>query len=84
MGTPVTLPELAAAIPGTVPPIRGGFVMTAAEACVVTDEVELDRAGDDGRMLTNEAELVGGGEGAANEPPEFLCWWKPPGKGEGG
>jgi hypothetical protein len=66
MGTPVTLPELAAAMLGTLPPINVGFVRTAEEACVAIDEVLLDRAGDAGRMLTNEA--VGGGEGAANEP----------------
>ena len=72
MGTPVTFPELAAAIPGTLPPINVGFVMTAADACVVTEDVLFDRAGEDGLMLTKEA--VVGGDGAANELAEFRCW----------
>ena len=71
MGTPVTLPEFVAAMPGTLPPIRGGLVKTAAETCVATDEVLFERAGDDGLRLTKEA--LAGGEGAANEPAEFLC-----------
>lgn len=32
IGTPVTLPEFVAAILGTVPPIRVGLFMTAADA----------------------------------------------------
>jgi hypothetical protein len=54
MGTPVTFPELAAAIPGTLPRMRGGLVITplgAAEDCVAIEDVEFDRAGDEGRML---------------------------------
>lgn len=73
MGTPVTLPELVAAILGTVPPISGGFVMTALDACVATEEVLLDRAGDEGLRLTNEAEVAGGGDGAVNELFELRC-----------
>lgn len=76
MGIPVTFPELAAAIPGTLPPIKVGFVITAADACVVTDDVLFDRAGDDGLRLTKEA--VVGGEGAANELAEFRCWCETP------
>ena len=50
---------------------------------MTTDEVEFDRAGDDGRALTNEA--VGGGEGAVNELAELRCWcWAPFGNGDGG
>lgn len=71
IGTPVTLPEFVAAMPGTLPPIRGGLVKTAAEACVAMDEVLLDLAGDDGLRLTKDVEV--GGDGAANEPAEFLC-----------
>jgi hypothetical protein len=55
-GTPVTLPEFVAAMPGTLPEIRVGLVTTPAAgtvlACVVivaTDDVEFDLAGDDGR-----------------------------------
>lgn len=55
-GTPVTLPEFAAAMPGTLPEIRGGLVTTPAAgtvlACVVMvaiDDVEFDLAGDEGR-----------------------------------
>lgn len=55
-GTPVTLPEFAAAMPGTLPEIRVGLVTTPAAgtvlACVVMvviDDVEFDLAGDDGR-----------------------------------
>ena len=71
IGTPVTLPEFVAAMPGTLPPIRVGLVKTAAEACVAMDEALLDRAGEDGLRLTKEA--VAGGDAAANEPAEFLC-----------
>lgn len=70
-GIPVTLPELATAILGTLPIIREGLVMTpvcAAEETVATDDVEFDRAGDVGRAFTNEA--AGGGDGAVNELAE--------------
>lgn len=84
IGNPVTLPELAAVSPGTLPPIRvGGFVRPppgpppgAAEACVMIDEVELDRAGDEGRWFTKVA--AGGGEGAAKELLESRCRCAPP------
>lgn len=91
IGTPVTLPELAAAIPGTLPTINEGFEMTlppappvpgAADETVTTDEVELERAGDDGRMLTNDA--VGGGDGAVNELAESRWRCCEPWKGDGG
>lgn len=68
-GTPVTLPELVAVILGTFPPIRGGLFMT--EAWVATDDVEFDLVGDGGRAFTKD--VVGGGEGAGNEVPEFRC-----------
>lgn len=59
IGTPVTLPELAAVMLGTFPEIRGGLVKTpavgATEAWVTIEEVELDRAGEEGRLLTNAA-----------------------------
>jgi len=69
MGTPVTLPELVAAMLGTLLTMRAGL-LTTLEACVTTDEVEFDRAGDDGRPLMKEASC-GGGDGAANELDEF-------------
>lgn len=46
MGTPVTLPLFVAAMPGTLPPMRGGLLMTAVEACVATEDVEFDLAGE--------------------------------------
>lgn len=50
MGTPVTLPEFAAVKPGTCPTINEGLVIIpACDGCVTIDEVEFDRAGDDGR-----------------------------------
>ena len=50
IGTPVTLPEFVAVSPGTLPARSvGGPAGGAADACVMTDEVELDLAGDDGR-----------------------------------
>lgn len=42
----VTLPEFAAAKPGTLPPMSVGLVSTAVDDWVATDEVELDRAGE--------------------------------------
>lgn len=47
-GTPVTLPELAAVIDGTLPLMRGGL-LTTTEGCVATEDVEFDLVGDDGR-----------------------------------
>lgn len=78
MGTPVTLPELAAVMLGTLPPMRGGLFIT--EACVATDDAEFDRVGDGGRAFPYD--VVGGGDGAGNEVAEFRCWWL--GNGEGG
>lgn len=71
IGTPVTLPDCAAAIPGMVPPISGGL-FTTLEDCVAMEEVEFDRVGDGGRAPAKEP--VAGGEGAANELAEFRCW----------
>jgi hypothetical protein len=71
IGTPVTLPELAAAIPGTLPTINDGFVITpvgAAEDTVAIEDVELDLVGEDGLALTKEA--AGGGDGAVKELAE--------------
>lgn len=66
MGTPVTLPEFVAVSPGTLPAINGcGPAAGTADDCVITDDVEFDLAGDDGRWLTNVA--AGGGDGAVNE-----------------
>jgi hypothetical protein len=76
MGTPVTLPEPVAAKPGTCPTIREGFVMTpACEGWVTIDEVEFERAGEDGRWLTNWAKEAAGGDGAVMELPESRCRW---------
>lgn len=71
-------------MPGTWPTIREGLLITAAcDGCVTIDEVEFERAGEDGRWLTNEA--AAGGEGAVIELAESRCrWWDPFGKGEGG
>lgn len=77
IGTPVTLPELAAAIPGTLPEIRGGLLMTPVGTeldCVVMvaiEDVEFDLAGDAGRC---EMSVEAGGDGAVNELAE-LRWW---------
>ena len=71
IGTPVTLPEFAAVSAGTCPEINGGLLITLAGS-VATDEVELDRAGEDGLADTNDA---GGGDGAVMELFEFRCWW---------
>lgn len=86
MGTPVTLPEFAAVRPGTCPTISDGLVMTpACDGCVTIDDVEFDRAGDDGRWLTNEASEAAGGDGAVRELPESRCRWCDPfGNGDGG
>jgi hypothetical protein len=86
-GTPVTLPELVAVRPGTLPPIRVGLFTTVegtVDDCVAMEDVELDRAGEWGRCELNEL-VVGGGEGAAKEliEPRFGCC-VPAAKGEGG
>jgi len=85
MGTPVTLPELAAAMLGMLLTISVGLLMTAGavDACVTMDDVEFDRAGDDGRPLTKAA--AGGGDGAAKELAESRCrCCAPLGNGDGG
>lgn len=73
IGTPVTFPEFAAVRLGTCPTIKEGLLMTTAGAvddCVMTEDVELERAGDEGLWLTNEA---AGGEAAAMELAESRC-----------
>lgn len=82
IGTPVTLPECVAVSPGTFPARSGGAVAEGTtDACVMTEEVELDLAGDDGRWLTNEA--ASDGDGAVNELLDSRCRW-PLWKGDGG
>jgi len=85
MGTPVTLPELAAVMLGMLLTISVGLLITpavAVDVCVRIDDAEFERAGDDGRALTKEA---AGGEGAAKEPAESRCrCCAPLGKGDGG
>lgn len=78
MGIPVTLPEFVAAMLGMLPLIRGGLFIT--EIWVAIDDAEFDRAGDEGRALTND--VVAGGDGAAKEVAELRCWWLR--KGDGG
>jgi hypothetical protein len=39
------------------------------------DEVEFDRAGEDGRWLMNEASDAAGGDGAVRELAESRCRW---------
>lgn len=49
IGTPVTLPELVAAMPGTLPLMRVGLLTTfegTVDDCVAIEDVELDRAGE--------------------------------------
>ena len=55
-GTPVTFPELAAAMLGTLPEISVGLLTTFVfgtvdvwVACVAMDDVEFDQAGEAGR-----------------------------------
>ena len=74
IGTPVTLPELVAAIPGTFPEIRVGLLTTPVGTeldwvvIVAIEDVEFDRAGDDGRCEMN---VEAGGDGAVNELAEL-------------
>jgi hypothetical protein len=76
-GTPVTLAELVAVIAGTFPEMRGGLltiVAGMAEDCVATEDVELDRVGEEGRCVGAAVDAVdAGGDGAVNELAEFLC-----------
>lgn len=75
IGTPAALPELAAVSVGTLPEMRVGLLTTPVgteDDCVATDEVEFDRAGDDGRCDAADAEA--GGEGAVKELAELRCW----------
>lgn len=78
IGIPVTLPELAAAMPGTLPEIRVGLLMTPVGTeldwvvIVAIEDVEFERVGDEGRWEAREAE--GGGEGAVKELAELRCW----------
>lgn len=74
IGTPVTLAELAAAILGMLPEMRGGFVkmlVWTLEIWVAIEEVEFDLVGDEGRAVAKAA--VVGGDGAARELEEFRC-----------
>lgn len=73
-GTPVTLPELAAAMLGTLPEMRVGLLTTlvfgTVDVCVAwvaIDEAEFDRAGEDGRWG------IAGGDGAVMELAELRC-----------
>lgn len=66
-GTPVTLPELAAVIDGTLPLMRGGLLTTPD--CVAIEDVEFDLVGEDGRL--DGTDDVAGGEGAVNELAEL-------------
>ena len=73
-GTPVTLAEWVAVIPGTLPEMRGGLLTTPvgiAEDCVAIDDVEFDRVGEEGRCVATVVDA--GGDGAVNELAEFLC-----------
>lgn len=83
MGTPVTLPEWVAVIPGTLPAKSGGGPVGAVDVCVITDDVELDLAGELGRWFTKAA--AAGGDGAAKELIESRCrCCDPLGNGDGG
>ncbi len=85
IGTPDTLPEFAAATEGTVHAINDGGLVAAGmdDACVATEDVELERVGDAGRC--EAADTDAGGDGAVKELAEFRCWWcEPLGNGDGG
>lgn len=78
MGTPVTLPEFVAAMPGTLPTMSGGLLTTPVggtleDCCVAMDDVEFDLAGEVGRCAATETEA--GGEGAVKELVDPRCWW---------
>lgn len=84
MGTPVTLPELVAVIPGTLPAKSGGGPVGAVDVCVIMDDVEFDLAGEVGRWFTTKF-AAGGGDGAAKELIESRCrCCDPLGNGDGG
>lgn len=79
--------DLAAAMLGRLLDIGVGLLIivpcagVAKEDCVATDDVELDRVGDDGRKDVRGA---GGGEGAIIGL-EDVRWWLPEfGNGDGG
>ena len=75
MGTPVTFPEFAAAMPGTFPEISGGLLTTpvgTVEDCVAIDDAELERAGDAG-LWPPYVVVEAGGEGAVKELDELRC-----------
>lgn len=75
IGTFPTGPVLAAAIPGTLPPISVGLVLTAEgtkDDCVATEEVEFDLAGECG--LCGAADVEAGGDGAVMELIDPRCW----------
>lgn len=83
IGTPVTLPEFVAVNPGTLPANNVGGPVGAADDCVMTEDVELDLAGDEGLWFTNAA--AGGGDGAVKELIESRCrCCGPLGNGDGG
>lgn len=73
-GTPVTLPEFMAAIPGTLPTISGGLLTTPVgivEDWVATEDVEFDLAGEFGRCEMKGVDV--GGDGAVKKLTE-LRW----------
>lgn len=75
IGSPV-MKELPAAMPGRLPPTRGGLFMivpaagVAYEDCVAIEDVEFDLVGEDGRMVWPVG--AGGGEGATERFEEVL------------
>lgn len=77
IGTPVTLPELVAVSPGTLPPMSGGLLTTlvgTVDDWVAMDEVEFDLAGEWGRCMLND-DVDAGGDGAVKDVAELRCWW---------
>jgi hypothetical protein len=70
MGIPVMKLIFPAAMLGMLPPTKVGLLMTVPAAgvayddCVATEDVELDRVGEEGRFIP------GGGDGATAMPLE--------------
>ena len=86
-GTPVTLPEFAAAMLGTFPVMSEGLLTTlvfgTVDVWVAIEDAELDLAGEEGRG--GAVDVDAGGEGAVKELTELRCWCCDPlGKGDGG
>lgn len=75
-------------MPANVPPTSVGLLIivpgVAYDDCVAIEDVELERVGDEGRIVpVILPDEVGGGEGATDRLEDVRWWWED-GKGEGG